>query len=249
MPQEKASQPATKPTYSAYRVVGTALAVDLLDILLNGIVAFFTGSVVLLAEMFQGIADLAAVLSVWFGLERAKRPADARHRFGYGRELYFWNFIATLIMTFVLATLSLYLGWDRFQHPQGLDHIEFGLAVLVTAILTNGYSVSLSAERIFARGRAQSAWRRFVNSPFIESKTTFILDLIGTLSGTAGLLALGLYLATGDARFDGLGALAIGGIMAVFSVILLTHVKELLIGPSAPPPTPPPHPQTPPQPY
>ncbi|MBI4032492.1 cation diffusion facilitator family transporter [Candidatus Berkelbacteria bacterium] len=223
-----------KPRFSAYRVVGTALAVDLIDILTNGLVAFFTGSVVLLAEMFQGIADLSAVLAVWFGLERAKRPADAAHPFGYGRELYFWNFIATLIMAFVLATLSFYLGYQRFLHPQPVEHIEAGLFVLLLAVTTNGYSFTLSMRRIFDGGKRQSAWRRFTNSPYIESKTTFILDLTGTLAGAAGLLALGLYLATGDARFDGIGAMAIGLIMAGFSVVLLTHVKELLIGRSAP---------------
>ena len=44
---------------------------------------------------------------------------------------------------------------------------------------------------------------------------------------------MGIYVLSGDMRFDGLGAMTIGATLAVFSIFLLLGIRDLLIGKSA----------------
>jgi len=60
-----------------------------------------------------------------------------------------------------------------------------------------------------------------------------VLDLLGTTAAVFGFVALGLYALTGDSRFDGAGSVAIGLVTAVLSIMLISSVKDLLVGRSA----------------
>ena len=52
-----------------------------------------------------------------------------------------------------------------------------------------------------------------------------------------GIIALGFYEVTGDLRFDGLGAVLIGIVLAFLAYLLLLGVRDLLIGKRASPET------------
>lgn len=60
--------------------------------------AFLTGSTAMLAEGAHSLVDTANQLLLLVGLKRAKKPADAKHPFGYGREVYFYAFIVALFI-------------------------------------------------------------------------------------------------------------------------------------------------------
>ena len=75
--------------------------------------------------------------------------------------------------------------------------------------------------------------RIFLRSSLIETKTTFILDLMGVSASILGIITLFVYKFTGDYRYDGLGAILIGVVLAVFSFILLLGIVDLIIGRSA----------------
>lgn len=49
----------------------------------------------------------------------------------------------------------------------------------------------------------------------------FILDLMGMSASVLGMAALLIYNLSGDYRFDGLGAILIGVVLAFFAIILL----------------------------
>ena len=58
---------------------------------------------------------------------------------------------------------------------------------------------------------------------------------MGTLSAVIGFMSLTFYLYTGNAQFDGLGAMIIGVSVAILAVLLIVDVKDLLIGRSISP--------------
>jgi divalent metal cation (Fe/Co/Zn/Cd) transporter len=60
-----------------------------------------------------------------------------------------------------------------------------------------------------------------------------ILDGAGTLAAVFGLCALITYGITGNSKFDGLGAMAIGVLLLVLALILLFSIKGLVTGKSA----------------
>ncbi len=214
----------------AIRVALTSFVVDLTDIVFNLIVALLSGSVILTTQWLQGIADLVSSALIVIGVERSKKPADQAHPFGYGRELFFWTLLASLFMITVTATLSFYLGVQKLFHPASISHLPLAFFVLTLGIFTNGYALSLSWKRLRRSRPLQSLSDIFFHSPLIETKTTFVLDLIGTLASLVGFLALLIYSLTNDLRFDALGAITISIILFILAFILLFSVRDLIIG-------------------
>jgi len=220
--------------FSDEKVVKTSIKVDILDIIINGITAVVTGSVVMLAETLQGISDLTSAGFVYVGMKRSKRPSTEKYPLGFGRELYVWSLFSTLIMFLVLASLSFYFGFQRFTNPEPIDHIFLAYFVLTIASVTNGYSFSLAFRRILRRRKVREIRKSFSQSTFLETKITFTLDLLGTLAALFGLVSLILFQVTGNLRFDGLGAMGIGLLMAFFSVWLFKNIRDFIVGVTAP---------------
>lgn len=208
---------------SSERVIIISFLVDLIDVLTSVLVAFFTGSVVMLAQVLEGLADLSASGFLLIGLVRSKKPSDKKHPFGYGREIYFWTMLSAVLILGLTSTLSFYFGWKRFINPSAITNIYLAFAILGLTAITNGYALSLSARKLL-RGR---------NIMQIEIKTAFVLDLMGTLASIFGFVALIIYQITGNLMFDGIGAMATGLLLAIFGVMLVFSIRELIIGQSA----------------
>jgi len=222
---------------SAKQVVLTSFLVDVSDILLSLLVTILTGSVIMLVEVLEGISDFVASGALVIGVNRAKSQPDKQFPFGYGREVYFWTFISAMIIIGITATFSLYFGWDRFLHPHKIQNIALAYAVLTITTLTNAYAFILSVIRLRAKTNTINILSAFFRSSLIETKTTFVLDFVGTSASLVGLLALIFYQLTGDRRLDGLGAMGVGVILVVFGVLLILGIRDLVIGKSASPET------------
>lgn len=227
----------TKASISSQRVVITSFLVDVSDVVLNIIVALLSGSVVMLVEGLQGFVDLVTSGFLLIGLRSSQRRSNKWHRFGYGREVYFWTLMSSIIMLTLTATASIAFGVQRILNPAPIFHIPMTLGLLIIGITSNGYAFSLSYKRLRAPHPRQRFLKTFFLSDRIETKATLILDLMGMLSAVFGLLAISFYAITGDSRFDGIGAILIGGLIAILSVILMAEVKDLLVGRSADPHT------------
>lgn len=218
---------------SAKRVVTTSFVVDIIDIITNITVALLTGSMVMIVESLQGLADLSTVGLLLLGVKRSSRSPDARHPFGYGRELYFWTLISSVIMLVFTATTSFFLGLNRFLRPEPIDNVFLAIFVLIIAVITNGYALSLDIKRLSKNLPKSRIVSHFFASAHIETKTVFVLDLIGVASALSGLLNLSLYKLTQNLHFDGLGAMMIGVVLGILSLALVVEAKELLIGKAA----------------
>lgn len=223
-----------EPLFSDERVVKTSVKVDVIDILLNGTVAFITGSVVMLAETLQGLSDLIVDSLTYIGLKRSKRLPTEKHPLGFGRELYIWSLFSVLVMFLVLTGSTLFFGFRRFIDPLPVSHIFLAYLVLIISFFTNSYSFSLALRRILQGRPFWKIKQAFSRSTFLETKITFTSDLLGTMAAVFGLIALVLFEKTGILWFDGLGAIIIGILMAIFSLWLFKNVKDFIIGVSAP---------------
>jgi len=226
----KYHMPQSKPP-AAQKVAFTSFLVNVIDICLNLFVSILTGSVIMTTQWLQGLADLASSGLIINGIRLSSRPPDRHHPFGYGREMFFWTLLSGLIMISITATIAFYLGFHRFFSPEPLERPLLAIAVISVGVLTNGYALSLSTRRLFSNSR--SYWSTFLHSPLVETKTTLILDLTGTLASLTGLIALILAQLTHDYRFDGLGAMLIALFLLILALFLLMSVRDLIIGRSA----------------
>src|SRR5918995_5989138 len=125
----------SRKNVSERRVLVTTFWVDLLDVALNLVVAILTGSVVMLAEFFQGLADLTAAAFLLVGHKRSKKRPDKRHPFGYGKEVYFWTLISAVVMMTFTATASFYFGLMRFLEPEEISYIGLGYGTLAITLV------------------------------------------------------------------------------------------------------------------
>lgn len=214
-------------------MIFTTFAVDLSDVIFNLIVAALTGSVVMLAAALQGGADLLTSALLMLGLRRAGRRPNRNYRFGHGRELFFWVLMAGVAMFILTATLSFLFGLERVLNPEPITDVWLALLALAIGITTNGYALSLSVRRLSRAQTGSNKWQHFRHSSMVETKATFIMDLLGSIATIMGLIALGLYQITGNSAYDGVGSMAIGIGTAALAIVLISSVKDLLVGRSA----------------
>jgi cation diffusion facilitator family transporter len=195
--------------------------------------AAITGSVAMLSEAWHSVADTGNQALLLRGLSQSKRPPDAQHPFGRGKETYFWSFMVAVMLFVGGAVLSIQHGVDALQHPHKLEDITVNVIVLSAAFLIEG-AVFIFAYREFRRVRgSRSNWRTFRGT-----KDTAILVVL--LEDSAALLGLifamvGLFVssATENAMWDGVASLAIGALLATVAILLAIETKALLIGEAA----------------
>jgi cation diffusion facilitator family transporter len=223
-----------RKTVTTKRVLFTSFFVDALDTLINVIIAVFTGSAVMLAESLQGFADLTSVTMLLIGFERSKKRSNKQHPFGYGKELYFWAILSVFLIIGLTATLSFFSGLQRWREPAGVDHVLIAYIALSVAVVTNSYAFWLSLRKLLGDNPLKKIIKVFLETSDVAPRTTLVLDLMGALSASFGLVSLIAYGVTGDGRYDGLGAMIIGILLAILALTLLFTTKSLVTGRSAP---------------
>lgn len=220
---------------SDIRVVATSVSVSIFDVLLNVLVALFTGSTVMLSQALQGLSDLVTGGVLYLGVQRSRKAADERHQFGYGREVFFWVLIAGIMMFIGTGGLSVYLGYRQIVAPDGVAHVAVALLMLAFGLVTNGYAFSLSLKRLREVDKHTSWWQQLLRSSIVETKATLVIDFLGTIAALIGLVALGMFAITGNARLDGIGSVVIGMAMMSGAVLLIRDVRDLIVGRSVEP--------------
>src|SRR5215211_9034421 len=112
--EPEASEPAGKGGgESGGESTGTVVVAGLANLgiaiakLIGGLISH---SSAMLSEAAHSLADTITEVLLFIALKRGNRPPDARHPFGYGRETYFWAFLAALCTFGVGAGFSIYQG-------------------------------------------------------------------------------------------------------------------------------------------
>src|SRR3954452_8097364 len=104
------------------------------------IAAAITGSSAMLTEGVHSVVDCTNQLLLMWGRRAAKRPADMRHPFGYGRELYFWSFVVAVLVFALGAGVSVYEGILHIMDPEEAVSPIWAYSVLFVAFLLEGWS-------------------------------------------------------------------------------------------------------------
>lgn len=194
-----------------------------------------TGSSSMLTEGVHSLVDSGNQVLLLYGQHRAKRPADAIHPFGYGRELYFWAFVVAILIFAVGAGVSIYEGWRHVLHPEPLRDPTINYIVLAVGVLLEGGSWAI-AVREFDKGRRGVGWWRAVRRSKDPTGFIVLFEDSAALLGL-GMAALGVWAshAFNDPRIDGMASIAIGVLLALVAMLLAREAKGLLIGESADP--------------
>ena len=222
-------------TLKANIVLFGALFANLGIAIAKFVAAGITGSSSMMSEGFHSLVDSGNQVLLLYGQKRAKRPADVRHPFGYGRELYFWAFVVAILIFALGSGISIYEGWKHIQRPEPLSDPLVNYVVLGVAFLLEGASWTI-AVREFAKAKGNTPWWEAVRDS--KDPAAFIV-LFEDTAALVGLLvaAAGVWIshAIEDSRVDGIASIVIGLVLATVAVLLARESKGLLIGERADP--------------
>jgi cation diffusion facilitator family transporter len=197
------------------------------------VAASFTGSSAMFAEAVHSVVDTGNQALLLLGLHRAARPADARHPFGYGKEIYFWAFVVSILLFALGAGISIYEGIQKLLEPHPIRNAGWNYAVLILAAVFEATAWWI-AWRAFDKERGDLPIFRAVHQSKDPALFTVLFEDSAALLGLAAAF-VGVFFADqfGVAWADGAATLVIGLILAVAAVLLAYETKGLLIGEAA----------------
>ncbi|MFB6285546.1 MAG: cation diffusion facilitator family transporter [Candidatus Bipolaricaulia bacterium] len=195
--------------------------------------ASITGSSAMLAEGIHSLVDTGNGGLLLLGRARSRRPADARHPFGYGKEIYFWALIVAILIFALGGGISMYEGILHMQHPTPLKDPTWNYVVLGLAAVFEGAALTVAVREFRSQKGDRSFWRAVRVSKDPGTFTVLLEDtaaLLGILTAFVGIfLADTLQMPI----LDGLASVVIGLILALIAVFLAYESKGLLIGEGA----------------
>lgn len=215
------------------KVIYAAILANLGIAVSKFIVAGITGSAAMLAEGIHSAVDTGNELLLLIGERNSARPADARHPFGYGKELYFWALIVALSVFSLGGGLSIYHGIDALRQPEPLQDPTWNYVVLGVSALFEGYSWNVSRKALNERRKpGASLWQTMRASKDASVFTVFIEDS-AALVGLA-IAALGIVLghAFDNPYFDPAASVLIGLLLVGAAFTLARETGALLVGES-----------------
>jgi cation diffusion facilitator family transporter len=212
-----------------------SLVVNLLIAVCKSVAAFMTHSGAMLAEAIHSFSDCANQALLFVGVKQAQRPPDEKHPLGYGRSIYFWSFMVALLLFSVGGMFSVYEGVHKYAHPEPVEHIMWGVGILIFSIILEGYATYSNVVEMNKR-RGNKSFYQYLT----QTKDSDLVVIFGENSAAV----LGLFIAltfmlasyfTNDGRYDAIGSLLIGLVLIGVAIFLSREVKSLLIGESADP--------------
>lgn len=231
-----AAAPAATGTSSAegggesIRTVIVALATNVVMVVAKAVAAALTGSPALFAETLHSLADTGNEVLLFSAVWSARKPADLRHPFGYGAEVYFWSLLAALGIFLTGGALSIWEGAQQLLHPHEATNFVYGYAVLGFGFLVDGTSWVASLRQLSreARGRGVRLTEHVRSTTDTTVTAVYMEDGAALLGGLLAMVGLAAHQVTGSAIPDALAAIAIGLLLAGIGLRLVKRNRALL---------------------
>lgn len=196
------------------------------------VAADVTRTVALRTQTVTSVVDVAVGVFLLLAVLRSDRPADDRHPLGYGRERFFWSFIAAggIFIGGVGAA-----GSETIRsaiHPEPAGHFLVGYLVLAVVIVLDVVALlaGLKPLRRGARERELSLPRFLWTGTDPAVTTVFVSSAAGLLGAVLAMVGIAVREVTGWATVDIIASALIGLVLLVASALLLHTSRELLTG-------------------
>ncbi len=218
-----------------------ALFANAVIAILKLVAAVITGSSGMMAEALHSIADTTNQVFLLLGLRFYKRPASEKHPFGYGKERFFWSFIAAIFIFGVGATYAIYEGIVKLRHPHPPENLAWAYWVLAISFVLESGSIALAiyqeVKEAHHEGLTFFAYLRESKDP--TAKTVIFEDsaaLLGIVIAGVGIYLTEHHSGPGyGAYWDGLASIVIGLVLSVVAFVLARTSRGLLLGEAANP--------------
>ncbi|MGW3955837.1 cation diffusion facilitator family transporter [Streptomyces sp. NPDC004752] len=200
-----------------------ALAANLVIAAAKAVAGFLAGSPALLSEAAHSVADSLNEIFLLAALRRSRRPADARHPFGYGKERYFWSLLAAVGIFVMGGCFSVFQGVEALRNGAGetFDGYVAGLSVLGVALAAEGASLLRALHQVRRQGGG-------LRDPAL--RTVVAEDGAAVIGVTLALAGMALHMVTGRVVWEASASLAIGCLLVLIAYRLGRDARDELIG-------------------
>ena len=189
-----------------------------------------TGSSAMLSEGIHSVADTGNQALLLLGNRRSRRPADHRHPFGYGPELYFWSLIVAMILFGLGGGFSMYEGISHLKHPKLPQNPGWNYGVLAVAFVVEALALRVALKQLGGKGSGKRLGQRIRES---KDPRVFV-PVAEDVSALVGVVVafLGIYLARAlnAPVLDAVASIIIGLLLAAVAVFLGSETRALLVG-------------------
>jgi cation diffusion facilitator family transporter len=224
------TETTTTESSGSLKVIYAAIVANLGIAVSKFIVAGITGSAAMLAEGIHSAVDTGNELLLLVGERKSVKPADAKHPFGYGKELYFWALIVALSIFSLGGGLSIYHGIEALRHPEPLQDPTWNYVVLGVSALFEGYSWNVSRKALNElRKPGASLWQAVHASKDATVFTVFIEDSAALIGLVIAALGIVLGHAFDNPYFDPAASVLIGLLVGA-AFTLARETGGLLVG-------------------
>lgn len=212
------------------RSIYSALAANLLIAITKFIAGSFSNSSAMIAEGVHSLADTINQLLILFGIRQSKKPPDATRPFGYGKELYFWSFIVSIIIFGLGGGVSVYQGYQHIIKPETTGDPTWNYVVLGISFFFEGSSLLIAAKEFNKVRHHQTWWQAIKRS---KDPSAFLV-LFEDGAAVLGLIIVSICVYTGHRLhmpyLDGVASLLVGLLLVGVSFILARESRSLLMG-------------------
>jgi cation diffusion facilitator family transporter len=197
------------------------------------VAALMSGSSSMLAEVYHSVSDTFNQVLLLYGLKKSRRAPDKQHRFGHGKEQFFWSFMVAIVLFGIAGTLSIREGYHKFLNPEPIHHIGLTYLAIGVAIVFESFAFRFAVKSIRREIKAEE--HTGIIEAIRHSKDPVTLTvLFEDALALAGLLiaavAITLTHLTGILVIDAVASMIIGVLLMAFAAFLAFETKKLLVG-------------------
>ncbi|MGW4290474.1 cation diffusion facilitator family transporter [Streptomyces sp. NPDC004673] len=228
---DRDGQEAAKTDSHTRVTVLVALGANLVIAVAKAVGGIFAGSPALLSEAAHSVADSLNEVFLLAALRRSRRPPDARHPFGYGKERFFWSLLAAVGIFVMGGCFSFFQGFEAITSgaEEKFSGYIAGLIVLGVAFVAEG----LSLVRAVRQAHRQGVSVGDVEDPAL--RTVLAEDGTAVLGVTFAAIGMVLHMLTGQALWEGCASILIGALLVYVAYRLGRDARDQLIGEAADP--------------
>ena len=209
------------PSDPAYRSAcgklagATGIACNLLLFLIKMLAGLLSGSVSVMADAFNNLADASSSLVTLLGFKLAEKPADPHHPYGHARIEY----LSGLIVSAMILVIGVELAKSSFEkilHPEEVAFTWITAGILAVSILV----------KLWLAGFCRRLGRQ-IGSAALEATAA---DSRNDVISTGSVLAAGLLTMAFGWQIDGFVGLAVAAFILYSGIGIARETMNPLLG-------------------
>jgi cation diffusion facilitator family transporter len=214
------------------KTVVIALVANVAIAIAKVIAGLMSGSTGMLAEAAHSAADSINEVLLAISLKRDKKPPDATHPLGHGRERFLWAFMAAIASFLIGGCVSIAMAVHELETPHPMKGVKAAAIVLAIAFIADGISCLQSIRQARRQAREYGLpllnYIRRASDPIVRAIVfEDSVALIGVIIAAAGLV---ISKQMGSNVADSIASLLIGILLAVTAFGLARPLADFLVG-------------------